>query len=65
MKQKQGLDYVVSFDTKEMPGKIVGVRVQLDTVILSELSEVQIDLADHPLYPALQEYVMNNPRGKR
>jgi hypothetical protein len=61
MKNKNELPYCVSFDTMDMPGKIKCVRVQLDTIIISESDTVRVDLVDHPLYPKLVEYVRNNP----
>lgn len=60
MKKKNGLPYSVHFDTKEMPGKIVAVRVQLDKVIMGPLDSVRVDLNDHPLYNRLVDYVLNN-----
>lgn len=65
MKTKKGLDYGVSFDKLDMPGKIRAVRVQLDTVIMGPDSRIRVDLCDHPLYPKLEQYVLANPsRGK-
>jgi hypothetical protein len=64
MKTKDGLSYCISFETREMPGKIVAVRVQLDTIIMGLDDKVRVDLADHPLYPKLVEYVLNNPLQK-
>jgi hypothetical protein len=66
MRQKDGLDYCIAFDTKDVPGKIRCVRVQLDTVIIGPDDAVRVDLTDHPLYPRLVDYVMNNPpRGRK
>ncbi|HRQ13075.1 MAG TPA: hypothetical protein PK205_07200 [Promineifilum sp.] len=54
--------YHISFDTKDMPGRIKTVTVQLGTGILRDMNErVRIDLADHPAYPELERYVLNNP----
>lgn len=61
MKTNQGLPYCVSFDTKEMPGKVVGVRVQLDKMVLADDTSVRVDLADHPLYRHLHDYCAKNP----
>jgi hypothetical protein len=60
MKTKDGLDYCISFDTNEMPGKIVCVRVQLDTTIIGMDDKIRLDLVNHPLYRHLEEYVLNN-----
>lgn len=55
-------EYFIDFDTKEMPGRIVGVKVTLDNQILTDMKrEVRIDLCDHPLYPKLVRYVQSNP----
>lgn len=55
--------YYIAFDTREAPGKIKAVRVRLDTEYLSVDSERQlrIDLANDPLYAALESYVHSNP----
>lgn len=64
MRFKQGFPYAISFDTKEMPGKIVAVRVQLDTTVIGPDDTVRVDLAAHPLYEKLEQYVLNNPSKK-
>lgn len=65
MKTKEGLPYCVSFDTLDMPGKIKAVRVQIDTIIMSETDKVRVDLADHPLYAKLEQYVLANPSKRK
>lgn len=65
MKTHKGLPYCISFDTKEMPGKIVAVRVELSKHIMTVHDSVNVALAEHPLYPALEQYVLNNPTRKR
>lgn len=59
--------FCVAFNTKEMPGLIVATQVTLSTKIMrpTDVDGVRIDLRDHPLYPALAEYVRNNPVEKR
>lgn len=52
----------VSFDTKTRPGCLSAVRVILTEDIVMDDETVRIDLADHPLYLKLQEYVKSNPR---
>ena len=59
------LPYCISFDTQDMPGKIVAVGVQLNTIIMKDTDRVRIDLVDHPLYPALEKYVKSNPSRPR
>jgi len=66
MKQRNGLNYCVSFDTKEIPGKIACVRVSLDKIFIGMNDSVRIDLVDHPLYGHLERYVKDNPsNGKK
>jgi hypothetical protein len=56
-------EFHISFDTKEMPGKIVATKVTIEKVIIADMNaSMRIDLADHPLYPQLQQYVDNNRR---
>lgn len=62
MKRKQGLPYIVNASTGEVPGRISCVSVELDRILLGQDDRMRVDLADHPLYPHLQEYVLNNPR---
>lgn len=64
MKTHKGLPYCISFDTKEMPGKIVAVRVDLSKHIMSETDSVSVALVEHPLYPELERYVRANPSRK-
>ncbi|MEM6577956.1 MAG: hypothetical protein AAF678_05645 [Pseudomonadota bacterium] len=55
--------YYVKFDV-EKDGEILnGIRVRLDRKIHRSADDKRfsIDLADDPLYPALAEYVKNNP----
>jgi hypothetical protein len=55
--------YHISFDTKSNPGKVeaVTVSLSLDTLVDDD-RKVRIDLAEHPLYKDLQQYVLANPR---
>jgi hypothetical protein len=59
----KGLPYGISFETREMPGKIKAITVALDTVIMKETDSIRVDLCDHPLYPNLVKYVEANPIG--
>jgi hypothetical protein len=63
VKKFKGKSYCISFDTLEMPGKIVAVSVELNTIIMGSSDSVRVDLVDHPLYPKLEKYVLDN-RGK-
>ena len=60
MKNKQGLQYGISFDTNEMPGKIVAITVALDKTIMLPTDSIRVDLCDHPLYHHLETYVFAN-----
>lgn len=59
--------YGVSFDTKShhAQGMIgcVMVTIRRDVIGLDE--SVDISLRDDPLYPALEQYVLNNPSAGR
>ena len=56
-------EYFISFDTKSDPPNIDAVRVRLDYVKITDMNaSMRIDLADHPLYMDLQNYVKANPR---
>ncbi|TXH35320.1 MAG: hypothetical protein E6Q98_16135 [Rhodospirillaceae bacterium] len=53
----------ISFDTKSVgPAFIKTVKVTIEEDVMDQDDAVRIDLADHPLYPALQAYVRSNPR---
>lgn len=55
--------YYISFDAKELPGKIKAVTVTLDNEIVSDMKmEMSIDLVNHPLYPNLVAYVKANSK---
>lgn len=57
-------EFFVSFNTIDTPtGSILkGVKVTIEEEVVMPTDTVRIDLADHPLYPALAEYVKGNPR---
>lgn len=60
MKDSKGLPYCISFDTKDMPGKVVAIRVELTKMFVEPSDKVRVDLVDHPLYKQLEQYVLNN-----
>jgi hypothetical protein len=62
VKTRDGLEYAISFDTKEMPGKVVTVTIALSKSIIGPNDKVRVDLADHPLYHHIVRYVKDNPR---
>lgn len=53
--------YCIKFDTLDKPGRMEAVQVRLDKVFILPSDSVRVDLCDDPLYPALVEYVKNNP----
>lgn len=58
-------EYHVEFDTQEMAGRLLAVRVRLDREIIRDMNrKVNIALCNDPLYPALERYVRANPSGK-
>jgi hypothetical protein len=61
MKEFQGHKYCISFDTEEMPGKLIGISVALDKIFIGPNDTVRIDLRNHPLYEHLECYILNNP----
>jgi hypothetical protein len=61
---KTGLPYGISFDTKEVPGKIRFVKVILSHDFMSDKDRIRVDLVDHPLYKQLEQYVLANPSKK-
>lgn len=61
MKTNKGLPYCIEFDTNEMPGKVVGISVELSKIIIGMTDKVNVALCEHPLYPALERYVKVNP----
>ena len=64
-KPNEANTYYIDFDTKEMPGHIVAVKVVLTSDVLNNTDEkFRIDLERHPLYPKLCNYVLNNPPRK-
>lgn len=52
----------ISFETRGHAGYIKTVKVTIEEDVLDAADSVRIDLADHPLYKALQGYVLSNPR---
>lgn len=55
------MKYCISFNTKEIPGRIEAVQVHLKKLYMREQDKVRVDLCNDPLYPALVQYVKNNP----
>lgn len=53
--------YSISFDTNDAPGRVRAVWVELGYWFMKPGSVANVDLADHPLYPELEQYVLANP----
>lgn len=65
---KDGINnsFYIEFDTKEYEPFLKAVRVQLDAEMIRDLNkQLPVNLSDHPLYPALVRYVLNNPIKKK
>lgn len=54
--------YHVAFDMKSRPGYMLAVKVTIETDVVMDDEVVNVDLANHPLYKDLQQYVKANPR---
>jgi len=55
--------YYIEFDTLDMKDRIVAVRVEVTKEVVRDMNKkMNINLADDPLYAALQRYVLANPR---
>ena len=55
--------YYINFDTTTFAGKILTVKVTLETEVLADMSvPIYVDLLSDPHYLKLQEYVLNNPK---
>lgn len=55
--------YYVKFDVEKGGQVLNGIRVRIDRKLHrnADDKEFNVDLANDPLYPALCEYVKNNP----
>lgn len=64
MKHDFDTKYTIAVTTKEMATtghmRITYVTLGHDVIAVDET--IRVDLADHPLYKQLQEYVKSNPR---
>lgn len=56
--------YSISFDTRETPGRIRAVWVEMGHQFMRDKDVAHVDLASHPLYPQLEAYVLANPSRK-
>jgi hypothetical protein len=54
-------EYFIDFDTKIEPGKIQAVRIRIDLVTITDMNKpLAVNLCEHPLYPELKRYVLEN-----
>lgn len=59
-------EYFISFNTLDMPGRVLAVRVTLSHEVIKDMdAKFRIDLSDHPLYHKLEDYVLSNPSRER
>lgn len=65
MKTTKGVPYAISFDTQEMPGKLVAVTVELTKRLMGPDDKMSVALVEHPLYRHLENYVLANPSAAR
>lgn len=56
--------YSISFDTKEAPGRVKAVWVEMGEWFMRDGNVASVNLVDHPLYPHLEAYVKANPSGR-
>lgn len=55
--------FCIAFDARGQKGYLKATKVTIETDMLpADDTEHRIDLADHPLYKQLQQYVLANPR---
>jgi hypothetical protein len=54
--------FCISFETRGLKGYIKAVKITIEEDVMDAMDECRIDLADHPLYKQLQQYVKANPR---
>lgn len=57
-------EFHIQFDQAGISGYIKSVKVVIMEDIVDRDETVRIDLRDHPLYPALFKYCLNNPPTK-
>ena len=55
----------VAFDTRSHRPFIKTVKITIEDDVMDDMDTARIDLADHPLYADLQEYVLMNPRPRK
>lgn len=51
----------IQFETTDS-GYLKTVKVTLEHDVMDSVDVARIDLANHPLYKQLQQYVLSNPR---
>lgn len=55
--------FYINFNTEADVGKLQAVKVTIELEKIVDLERtLNVALADHPLYPELQQYVKANPR---
>ena len=55
------MKYYIAFDTKDMPGKIKAISVEIKEEIVGDLNATfPINLVEDPFYERLEQYVKMN-----
>ena len=57
--------YSIAFDTRDTPGKIKAVTVELSLTNMGKNDVARVDLCDHHLYHHLERYVLAHPTRPR
>ena len=55
-------EFHIAFERSAKSGYVTTVKVTIEQGTMDVDESVRIDLADHPLYLQLQQYVRSNPR---
>jgi hypothetical protein len=54
--------YGIAFDTERYPGYVHAVKITMSEDVMQDSDVCNVNLADHPNYKLLQQYVKANPR---
>lgn len=57
-------EYGISFNVSPDKKHVTAVVVTIDERSIGLKEEINVALAEHPLYPQLERYVRENPSGK-
>jgi hypothetical protein len=54
--------FCIEFNVDKKSGYIKATQITIEHTVMDSMDAARIDLADHPLYKSLQQYVLANPR---